>query len=142
MVFVLVVVASALLAVCVWWRQGYRLAVAYTAESGHSANGWSPATWAMLWMLSPLIAGPIFDRATNGYASDESAVYRRLVRFRPSWLMRAFIIVVGLVVGLGSLPVVFGSFANGQLVPGVVASVVAVVFLGAAGAMLWMRPKR
>ena len=141
LVALVVVGVAAVLAVCLWSRQGHRLAVSYTAETGEVANSWSPTTWALVWTLSPLIGGAIFDRATGGYASDNSAFYRRLARFRPGWLVRTFIMVVGTVVGLVSLPVSVASFAKGQVVPGLVALAVAVVFLGAAGAMLRMRPR-
>jgi hypothetical protein len=137
----LIFLAVAMLAMAFWARQGYRLAESYRETTGQEAHGWPSSTWAMVWCLSPVVAGPIFDRATEGHATATSPVYRGLVRTRPSWLVRTFVIVIGSIAALFGVIVFVGSVVDGQFVPSVVSFVVVVASVGAVSVMVRSRPR-
>lgn len=66
-------------------REGVRVARRYTAETGSVAGGRPPWRWGLRWSASLAWGGRTFDAATDGYASANSAWYRRVARgSRPS----------------------------------------------------------
>jgi hypothetical protein len=79
----------------------------------------------------------VFQTATSANATPE----KRIAGWRPSWMLRAFGISMGLLFGTFAVIAVIGSIIEGQIVPLVVSLVLAVVLLGGT-AFLFKTRKR
>jgi hypothetical protein len=59
---------------------GYRCAERYEAQTGEKARGWEPWKWGLYWFLAAAPGGRAFDKATGGWATQNSRWYRRVAR--------------------------------------------------------------
>ena len=62
--------------------KGAELARRYTDETGARAGDREPWQWGFMWAASLAVGGRKFDKATEGYASANSAWYRRVAKVR------------------------------------------------------------